>query len=141
MQMRLLPLAALAAVWLASASSTLAQESGRKPLIYGGDISMGELTPTPEMWFYQQELRQFQDPHAMVRRRAESKAAQRHARIESSAWFGVYNSRPTTQYTPFMGGTYGPAFGGSRDFNRWYPSHRPMIFIRSGSAGSNYGLW
>ncbi len=141
MQIRLLPLAVLATIWLASAGLTQAQESGRKPLIYGGEMSMGELTPTPEMWFYQQELRQFQDPHAMVRRRAEFKAAQRHARIESSAWFGIYNSRPTTQYTPFMGGTYGPAFGGSRDFNRWYPTHRPVIMLRGTAAGSSYGHW
>ncbi|MGD9645762.1 MAG: hypothetical protein AB7U73_08620 [Pirellulales bacterium] len=140
MRMRLLAPALLALCGLLGTGAQ-AQESGRRPLIYGGDMSMGELTPTPEMWFYQQELRQFQDPHAMVRRRAEFKAAQRHARMESSAWYGIYNSRPTTQYTPFMGGTYGPAFGGSRDFNRWYPNNRPVILLRGNASGSNYGLW
>ena len=141
MRYRLMLVVALGAASCWTVIPASAQESGAKPLIYGGEMSMGELTPTPEMWFYQQELRQFQDPHAMVRRRAEFKAAQRHARIESSAWFGIYNSRPTTQYTPFMGGTYGPAFGGSRDFNRWYPTHRPLILLRSNVAGTSYGLW
>ena len=33
-------------------------------------ISLGQLTPTPEMWFYDQAMRRRSDPHVLVQERA-----------------------------------------------------------------------
>jgi hypothetical protein len=59
-----------------------------------GSFSMGELTPTPEMWFYEQYLRQYQDPKAAVRANAEFRAEERQRRINALKWFGFSNQRP-----------------------------------------------
>ena len=75
----------------------------RKPL--DRPISLGELTPTPEMWFYEQQMKEYRDPKAAVRLKAEFKAEQRMRRIASMEWFGYSNSRPTT--TPDF--QFGPA--------------------------------
>src|SRR5690242_16451786 len=45
----------------------------------GRVVSSSELTPTPEMWFYEQERRRWDDPQMLVRAHAEEKAAQRRA--------------------------------------------------------------
>lgn len=57
-------------------------------------ISLGELTPTPEMWFYEQALKEYRDPKTAVRRKAEFRADQRQRRIASMEWFGYSNARP-----------------------------------------------
>lgn len=61
---------------------------------------------TPEMWFYQQEMRRYEDPRAAVRRKAEYRAAQRQRRIAAMDWYGYSNSRPQANPTPFAGGPY-----------------------------------
>lgn len=68
---------------------------------FSGTISPGELTPTPEMWFYEQEMRQYMDPQMMVRRRAETQAAQRENRMAARRWFGYSNARPRASSDPF----------------------------------------
>lgn len=77
-----------------------------------GQMSLGELTPTPSMWLYQQQLAEYKDPQAAVRRRAEYIAAQRDQRIAARKWYGFSNSRPRANGTPFMG-TYSPAWVGT----------------------------
>lgn len=57
---------------------------------------------TPEMWFYLQELRRYEDPAASRRRRAELTAAARRSRIFSQQWYGIDNSRPTANAVPMM---------------------------------------
>jgi len=57
-------------------------------------IATSPLTPTPEMWFYQQYINQYQDPHTMVRKNAELAAAHRRGRIEARRWYGFSNMRP-----------------------------------------------
>lgn len=59
-----------------------------------GMFSLGELKPTPEMWFYEQYLRQSQDPKVAVRANAEFRAEQRQRRIAALKWFGFSNQRP-----------------------------------------------
>ncbi len=66
-------------------------------------FSTGELTPTPEMWFYEQERRRWDDPQTIVRAQAEERAAQRRARIAAMAWYGMSNSRPNVSPDPFDG--------------------------------------
>ncbi len=46
---------------------------------------------TPEMWFYIQENRRYDDPKQMVRRKAEFKAVQRQRRIAAMQWYGFSN--------------------------------------------------
>lgn len=91
-------------------------------------ISMGELKPTPEMWFYEQELRRYQDPRTLVRRKAEYRAAQRQRRIESRKWFGLSNARPDASPEP-MYGTFSP---------RWNSGNVFDPFGWSGGGGATY---
>jgi hypothetical protein len=64
-------------------------------------LSLGQLTPTPSMWFYQQELEQYLDPKMAVRRKAEFDASQRKMRIATAKWYGYSSSRPLASHTPF----------------------------------------
>lgn len=83
-------------------------------------ISLGQLTPTPEMWFYEQARKQYEDPQHMVRRQAEFETQQRMHRMAAMRWYGMSNSRPTAGITPFMSPTYAPAWrSNSRDPYLW----------------------
>lgn len=66
-------------------------------------VSLGELKATPEMWFYDQNLRRYNDPKVAVRANAEMRAEQRLRRIESMRWFGLSNIRPRTSSDPLHG--------------------------------------
>lgn len=91
---------------------------------------IGVVSPTPEMWFYQQEQSRWEDSRQAVRRKAERKASQRNERMMAQKWYGIDNSRPTvnpaaffTSYSPFWGSnTYDP--------NRWRPFASPMVVTR-----------
>ena len=67
--------------------------------------SLGQMTP--EVWFYQQELRRYEDPKAAVRRKAEFKAWQRQRRIAAMQWYGFSNARPPANPVPWQSGVYG----------------------------------
>ena len=105
--------------WLASglsicllltiAASGLAQKPTATDMPFGDAISVGEVTPTPEMWFYQQHYRQYQDPKVAVRYKAEERAAQRRGRLAAMRWFGFSNSRPRAGTDP-VHSDYSPAW-------------------------------
>jgi hypothetical protein len=78
--------------------STPVPSSGETPV----RLSVGTLSPTPEMWFYEQMRQDANNPELIVRRRAEQAAAERKARIASRAWYGVSLARPQAHVTPFM---------------------------------------
>ena len=80
-------------------------------------ISPGEVSATPEMWFYQQELQRYQDPKEAVRAKAEFRAAQRRNRTAARKWFGFSNSRPTAGVDP-VHGEYSPRWTSN---NNLYP--------------------
>ena len=84
-------------------SSINAQEPTLKVRKMDRNISLGELTPTPEMWFYEQEMREYNNPRNGVRRKAEYRSAQRQRRIAAQKWFGYSNLRPTVSATPHYG--------------------------------------
>src|SRR3954464_6618616 len=91
------------------------------------DSSIGVVTPTPEMWFYQQERSRHDDPKLAVRRRAESRGEQRQQRLASSKWYGIYNSRPTASPTPWFG-TYSPGWvSNTHDPSRWRMPAVPVM--------------
>jgi hypothetical protein len=99
-------------------------------------ISLGQLTPTPEMWFYDQQMRQYADPHVAVRQKAEFDQFQRQRRLAAQQWFGVSNSRPMASVTPLQG-TYSPTWvGNTTNPMHWagqgtpvYQSARPRMLI------------
>jgi hypothetical protein len=102
------------------------RETGRR-------ISLGELSPTPEMWFYEQALRQYEDPKFMVRQKAEFKAVQRARRLAALQWYGYSNSRPRTSPDP-MYGTASPRWSSnSYDPFRWRGGG--LTIFRSADAG------
>ncbi|MBL9124318.1 MAG: hypothetical protein JNG90_11850 [Planctomycetaceae bacterium] len=104
------------------------------------EISLGEITPTQEMWFYQQELKRAQDPKQAIRRRAEYRAAQRERRLASQEWYGVSPLRPNANITPWMGGSYSPGWSGnSRDSFRWSPA-TPVVVVPFPSYQGIYGV-
>ena len=92
-----LPLVLAASVAFAQKSATVGR-SGLDTI-----VSAGDLKTTPEMWFYEQAMRQYKDPKAAVRAKAEVYAAQRARRLESMRWFGFSNSRPRVSSDPFHG--------------------------------------
>lgn len=67
---------------------------------------------TPEMWFYLKEYQRYQSPKEAVRRKAEVRASQRQARLESQRWFGFSNLRPIANPIPYYG-SYSPFWSGS----------------------------
>ena len=74
--------------------------------------SAGSVTATPEMWFYEQQLREYLSPKLAVRRKAEFKSQQRNQRIAAMRWFGFSNIRPTASPDPFNG-DYSPCWTGA----------------------------
>ncbi len=79
---------------LLMAAPALAQAPADGDLQLSRTISVGEVTPTPEMWFYQQYANQYEDPMVAVRHKAEERSAQRRGRIAARRWFGFSNIRP-----------------------------------------------
>jgi len=91
------------------------------------DSSIGVVTPTPEMWFYQQERNRHDDPKLAVRRRAEARGEQRQQRLASSKWYGIYNSRPKVSPTPWFG-SYSPSWvSNTYDPARWRMPAVPVV--------------
>jgi hypothetical protein len=68
-------------------------------------VTPGEVSATPEMWFYEQAMQRYNDPKVAVRAAAEYKADQRRARISAMNWYGYSNSRPASGIDV----THGPA--------------------------------
>jgi hypothetical protein len=96
---------------LGLATPALAQRPAKAPeprlpaAVSPGEVSLapGEVTPTPEMWFYQQELRQREDPKNGVHEKAQFRSTQRQSRLASRQWFGLSNSRPVAGSDPIHG--------------------------------------
>jgi hypothetical protein len=81
-------------------------------------ISSGDLRVTPEMWFYDQALRQYKDPKMAVRARAEYRTEQRTRRLESMRWFGMSNSRPRACSDPIHS-DYSPSWTSNPGYYPW----------------------
>jgi hypothetical protein len=78
----------------------------------GHDPAVGQIAQTEEMWFYLQELRRYDDPQVVIRRKAEKKGEQRRQRLAAMKWFGWSQSRPTASPTPWTG-VYSPSWVGN----------------------------
>ncbi|HVU90232.1 MAG TPA: hypothetical protein VHD36_23065 [Pirellulales bacterium] len=107
------------------------------------EFSFGQMTPTPEMWLYQQALRRYSDPRAAVRRRAEFEADQRQARLAAQRWFGYSIARPTVSPTP-ISGTYSPMWTSNSPFSTDWCGVNPVTIVAPVTpvrSSTGYGLW
>ena len=91
-------------------------------------VSPGEATP--EMWFYEQALRQYNDPKNAVRANAEFKANARRQRIAAMEWYGYSNSRPSMGIDPLHGPQQAQWVGNGGNPQWWVaPAARPMVIV------------
>ena len=83
-------------------------------------VSLGEVKPTSDMWFYEQAMRQYQDPKFAVRKAAEFRAEQRERRLAAMQWYGLSNLRPRASSDPFHD-DYAPQWTSNNSYypNRW----------------------
>ncbi len=80
---------------------------------------LNNMAQTEDMWFYMQELRRYDDPQVVIRRKAERKADQRRHRLAAMKWYGYSQSRPSANPTPSMG-VYSPMWvGNGADPYQW----------------------
>lgn len=105
-------------------------------------FSMGELAPTPDMWFYEQWRRQREDPKVAVRLNAEFQHRQRMRRMASREWFGFSNSRPVASPTPLMG-SYSPTWrSNTSDPYSWAGvGQAQTVILPAPPSSPRYGLW
>ncbi len=89
-------------------------------------VSPGEMTTmTPEMWFYQQAMRRYDDPKNYVRQKAEYHTAQRLQRMAALKWYGFSNSRPTAVIDP-IDSPFSPGWVSNSYYpNRWVAAGYP----------------
>jgi hypothetical protein len=97
------------------------------PTIPGPGMSSTSPQMSSEMWLYLHEEQRHDDPIQSVRRKAEYKAGQRLARINSAKWYGYSNSRPEASSIPFMS-DYSPGWVGN-GFSRyqWIGAGTPYV--------------
>ncbi len=102
-------------------------------------VSSGELTPTPEMWFYEQERKRWDDPQSLVHAAAEQKANQRRERMASMNWYGLSNLRPQASPDP-VHGNYSPRWSS----NGYMPSQwigargENTVILQAGRGAARY---
>lgn len=131
----------LAVSALVMASVAVAQQPTKDKPQPEGFTSLGQMTPTPEMWFYQEEMRRREDPRVAVREKAEFRAAQRQRRIAAMKWFGLSNSRPVANPTPFTS-QYSPGWvSNTHSPYQWSGTTRSSTIINARRGGAIYGLW
>ena len=121
---------ALCAGLLVIAASAAPAKSPADKTPPSGIISQGEVTPTPEMWFYQQYQKQYQSPQEMVHRNADFKATERVRRLNSMKWYGFSNQRPRSGTDPFNG-DYSATWvsGNSLRPYHWSSSGSPIVIF------------
>ncbi len=112
-----------------------AENNGENDGIFSvnASLSSGELKPTPEMWFYEQQQQQYEDPKAAVRRNAERKTSQRQARLAAMKWFGFSNMRPQCTITPGFD-DWSPVWRSNNTYfgSRWNGIGCPWISVETG---------
>jgi len=101
----------------------------------GIGISPGEVTATPEMWFYEQSLRQYNDPQWLIRQKAEFRSAERMRRMAALRAYGFSNSRPMAGVDP-VHGDYGPHWTSGNIYQpfRWYSGRSATVVVTPSSS-------
>lgn len=117
----------------ADAAKPIERALTAQPMASPGDI-------TPEMWFYEQYQREYQDPKLAVRRKAEFQAMQRDRRLAAQRWFGYSNQRPQASCDP-MHSEYSAHWTGNNPAypQRWQGASPAWIAVRpADSPGRTY---
>lgn len=109
-------------------------------------MSLSQLTPTPDMWFYEQASKQYSDPKYLVRKKAEFDTWQRKMRLASCQWYGISNKRPTASVTPHVSGMYANTWvSNSVNPMQWSGgrSSTSTVIVQPTvrTASTSYGLW
>jgi len=113
-----------------------AQDPGRFSTPVGQDPTSDQVAQTEDMWFYLQELRRYDDPQAVIRRKAERKGEQRRQRLAAMKWYGWSQSRPTASSTPWTG-VYSPSWvGNGADPYQWVGNAYVTSAIRVDTGSS-----
>ena len=110
-------------------------EAAKYPKTEPRATSLGDLKPTTEMWFYEQAMRQYQDPKLAVRRNAEFRGQQRQQRLAAMQWYGLSNARPRASSDPIHT-EYSPGWASNNVYYpyRWSGSCEPVIVVHSESG-------
>ena len=85
-------------------------------------VVVDDVAQSETMWFYLHDLRRYDDPQMIIRRKAERKADQRRLRLASQKWFGYSAGRPTACSTPWTGVYSASWVGNGRDPFHWMGS-------------------
>jgi len=87
--------------------------------------TISETTPPQEPSWYREQANTKSDSLQLIQQRAQVRAEQRNSRMASMQWYGMSNSRPQANATPFTG-RYSPVWEmpGGRPY-AWYPQARP----------------
>lgn len=120
----LLMLAACLAGGFGCFNSALAQEAGAR----AATELEGTTKNADKEWYYGPTTTQA-EPKTLGRQKAELRARQRLARMESMRWYGFSASRPRAAGIPFTT-MYSPAWTrpGGRPY-AWYTSQRPVVVV------------
>jgi hypothetical protein len=100
----------------------------------GIHVSAGELTATPGMWFYEQALRQYNNPKWVIRQKAEYRASERLRRIEAMKWYGLSNARPTAGVDPVHDDSSSWTSGNVYQPFRWSAAGTTTVIIAAGKS-------
>lgn len=128
------------AVLIAPLSASAQQPAANRRSPFDQDMSLGQVAPTPDMWFYDQAMKMYRDPKVAVRRRAEFDADQRKYRLAAQRWFGFSNSRPTVSPTPYTG-SYSPCWVSNSAFPFQWSGVNHHVVVVPQTAARGYGLW
>lgn len=115
---------------LAVAAVPALAQSPARDVNYCVGVSPGDVAPTVDMWFYEQELQRYENPKNAVRRKAEERAVQRRARLAAQRWFGFSPTRPPASSDPIHG-DYSPTWTGRGHYPfRWSQSGPAVIVVQ-----------
>jgi hypothetical protein len=100
--------------------------------------SFSSTSPTPEMWFYEQERRRLEDPANIVRANAQQRAAERNARLAAMAWFGYSNARPAASPDQ-LNGTFSPHWiANGYQSGQWVGGGGSTVILQVDRGASRY---
>jgi hypothetical protein len=96
-------------------------------------VSPGDVTATPEMWFYEQAMHRYNDPKVAIRAKEELKADQRRQRIAAMQWYGYSNSRPASGIDVNHGPAQAQWTGNGSNTAYWVQPSRSVVWMVPGA--------